>query len=50
MEITKAYICMRCGNEYTAAYTKDGKLVERTCPKCRSNSIRIVKEDTPAKT
>jgi Zn finger protein HypA/HybF involved in hydrogenase expression len=49
MEIKRQLKCMRCNNEYTAPYTKDGKLVERTCPKCRSNSIRVVKEDPPAK-
>jgi predicted Zn-ribbon and HTH transcriptional regulator len=35
---------MRCGHEFTAIHTKDGEPVERTCPKCRSNSIRMLKE------
>lgn len=47
MEIQRAFRCMRCGHEFTAAHTKDGKLVERTCSKCRSNSIRLIKEATP---
>ncbi len=38
---------MRCGHEYEGTYKKDGELVERVCPKCRSNSIRVVKEKTP---
>ena len=44
MEVQRKFRCMRCGNEFTATHTKDGELVERTCPKCRSNSIRMVKE------
>lgn len=55
MEETRPLRCMRCGHEYTAVYKKDGALVERTCPKCRSNSIRLKRDDAipaagPAKT
>ena len=44
MEVQRKFRCLRCGHEFTATHTKDGELVERTCPKCRSNSIRMVKE------
>ncbi len=43
MEVKREFRCMRCGNEFTAVDTKDGELVERMCPKCRSNSIRPAK-------
>ncbi len=29
--------CMRCNHEYVAVFRKDA---ERTCPQCRSNSVR----------
>ncbi|MBU1638163.1 hypothetical protein KKC97_10915 [bacterium] len=32
--------CMRCGNEYIETFDPKKEPVERTCPKCRSNSIR----------
>ncbi|MFC1572086.1 hypothetical protein ACFL6M_00650 [Candidatus Eisenbacteria bacterium] len=48
MEIVRQFRCMRCGNEYEAIHTKDGQLVERSCPKCRSNSIRLMKENKKA--
>lgn len=39
--------CLRCGHEYTGMY--DAKNVtERSCPKCRSNSVRRL-GDKPAK-
>ena len=34
--------CMMCGHEYEEKVTK-GEDVERSCPKCRSNSIRHLK-------
>ena len=33
--------CLRCGNEWRGVYDAD---VERMCPKCRSNSVRRIKE------
>lgn len=33
------YLCMRCGNEYRGPFDKLVP-VERSCPKCNSNSIR----------
>ncbi len=33
--------CMRCGNEFRGMLDTD---IERMCPKCRSNSIRRIKE------
>ncbi len=37
--------CMHCGYQYTT--TDDPDLVERTCPKCRSNSVRLLKDENP---
>ena len=34
--------CMMCGHEYEEKSVK-GEDVERSCPKCRSNSIRHLK-------
>lgn len=31
--------CLNCGYEYEGVYDAD-KLIERSCPRCRSNSIR----------
>jgi DNA-directed RNA polymerase subunit RPC12/RpoP len=44
MEEMRRYRCLRCGHEYTGVHAKDGSPVERTCPKCRSNSIRPLPE------
>jgi predicted Zn-ribbon and HTH transcriptional regulator len=35
--------CMMCGHEYQEQVPK-GEDKERSCPKCRSNSIRHVKK------
>jgi hypothetical protein len=35
---------MRCGHEYVEPYDPKAALIERSCPKCRSNSIRPVGE------
>jgi DNA-directed RNA polymerase subunit RPC12/RpoP len=48
MEEERRFRCMRCGHEFTALHRKDGELVERTCPRCRSNSIRPLKESQQA--
>ncbi len=37
--------CLRCGNEWRGVYDAD---VERMCPKCRSNSVRRIKEKDKA--
>jgi len=34
--------CMMCGNEYSEK-VEEGVDEERSCPKCRSNSIRVLK-------
>ncbi|MEE9555484.1 MAG: hypothetical protein V3W18_14455 [candidate division Zixibacteria bacterium] len=31
--------CLSCGHEYEGTYDPDN-VAERTCPKCRSNSVR----------
>ncbi len=33
--------CLRCGHEFRGIYDTD---TERMCPKCRSNSVRRIKE------
>jgi len=38
------FYCMRCGHRYRAEYTK-GVVVERSCPKCSSNSVRPVPQE-----
>jgi len=37
--------CLRCGQEYSASFDPDLEPQERSCPKCRSNSQRRLKED-----
>jgi hypothetical protein len=34
---------MRCGNTYEQEADPDGKMKERICPKCKSNSVRKLK-------
>jgi DNA-directed RNA polymerase subunit RPC12/RpoP len=34
--------CLRCGAEFELPYTP-GKLEERECPECESNSVRRLK-------
>lgn len=40
--------CLKCGHEYTGMFDP-GNVTERTCPKCRSNSVRRLPAATPAK-
>ncbi|MBM3286277.1 MAG: zinc ribbon domain-containing protein [Candidatus Eisenbacteria bacterium] len=40
--------CMMCGHEYEEAVEK-GEDKERSCPKCRSNSIRHLKKRPAAR-
>ena len=37
--------CLRCGNEWRGLLDTD---LERMCPKCRSNSVRRIKEKDKA--
>lgn len=39
----KDFKCLRCGTVSKFPYEK-GVMMERQCPKCGSNSIRLVKE------
>lgn len=32
--------CMRCGTEYRMPVDPKREVVERICPKCKSNSVR----------
>ncbi len=34
------WACLRCGHRYTEDYDPKAPLIERQCPKCRSNSVR----------
>jgi predicted nucleic acid-binding Zn-ribbon protein len=34
------YKCLRCGHDYGEFFDPRAPLVERTCPRCRSNSVR----------
>lgn len=43
LTVDATFHCLRCGHVYTAPYTK-GEVVELTCPKCRSNSVRRPKK------
>jgi predicted nucleic acid-binding Zn-ribbon protein len=38
--------CLRCGNEWRGILDTD---VERMCQKCRSNSVRRIKEEAKDK-
>ena len=43
METQEKFKCLRCGHEFVDSYNpKISK--ERGCPKCMSNSIRLVKD------
>jgi predicted Zn-ribbon and HTH transcriptional regulator len=44
----EGFRCMMCGHEYEEKVVKDED-VERSCPKCRSNSIRHLKTKKAAK-
>ena len=49
METPWKFECMRCGHGYVEAYDPKGTMTERTCPKCRSNSVRPVAEAAQGK-
>ena len=38
--------CLRCGYEYISPPSENSELEERTCPRCRSNSVRILRDET----
>jgi len=38
--------CMRCGHQWEAEHDPDK---ERMCPKCRSNSVRVLKAGKESK-
>ena len=37
--------CLRCGHDFMMPFDLKGPMVERACPKCRSNSVRRIKEE-----
>ena len=40
----RKYKCLRCTHEFSAPFNPDEEPQERTCPKCRSNSVRHLKQ------
>lgn len=40
--------CLKCGHEYPGMFDMDN-VQERSCPKCRSNSVRRLPMPKPAK-
>jgi DNA-directed RNA polymerase subunit RPC12/RpoP len=47
MSVTaETFRCMACGHEYQEE-VEQGEDKERSCPKCRSNSIRHMKAKAP---
>ena len=42
----ETFRCMMCGHEYEDRVEK-GEDKERSCPKCRSNSIRQLRKKAP---
>jgi hypothetical protein len=36
----REFVCLRCDHRHMADYDSK-KVVERTCPKCASNSVRL---------
>jgi DNA-directed RNA polymerase subunit RPC12/RpoP len=47
METLETFTCLRCGHSFQDKH--DPKVPkERACPKCNSNSIRLVKEKKSA--
>ena len=41
--------CLRCGSVCKLPYSPETEPQERSCPKCKSNSMRRIKEEKPAK-
>jgi len=37
--------CLRCGYEYVTSLSEKPELEERTCPQCRSNSVRLLRDE-----
>ena len=50
MEKAWMWKCMRCDHEYEESYDPKATLIERSCPRCRSNSVRpLHAKDAPKK-
>ncbi len=43
MEKEAKFRCMHCGHEFQAKYDPEHE-IERTCPKCSSNSVHLIKK------
>ena len=41
--------CMRCGHDYVEDYDPKAVMTERSCSKCRSNSVRPIESVAKAK-
>ena len=44
MDSNWSFKCMRCGHDYTESYDPKGVMTERSCPTCRSNSVRPIED------
>lgn len=40
----EAFKCLRCGNTYEMEVDSKQEVRERVCPKCKSNSVRRIKQ------
>jgi DNA-directed RNA polymerase subunit RPC12/RpoP len=49
METKATFRCLRCGNEFQEPFDPKAPLVERACPKCKSNSVRRLKKPAGTK-
>ncbi|MFH1169431.1 MAG: hypothetical protein V1691_01925 [Chloroflexota bacterium] len=38
--------CLHCGHEYLSTSSEKPEMEERTCPRCRSNSVRLLSDET----
>ncbi len=41
--------CLRCGYEYMSPPSEHPELEERTCSQCRSNSVRLLRDEKRSK-
>ncbi len=44
MESNWSFKCLRCGKDYSERYDPKGPMTERSCPECRSNSVRPIED------
>lgn len=49
MAETANFKCLRCGLGFSGPYDPELEPQERSCPKCRSNSVRLIKDKKETK-